>query len=147
VTDRALSSRKKEAGSCLPSAFGLLADNSSVASSNSSESEASEKTDRLGDLSPDDYSDSDVDSDEELPVESTQTSVLGSGSGLVNQVIITDNDSQATAPTGRVSKPLGLNQHKRKRLDDGDSRMFSIALKEHLRTNTDYSRQRYYRRG
>jgi hypothetical protein len=87
VTDRALSSRKNEAGSCLPSAFGLLADNSSVASSNSSESEASEKTDRLGDLSPDDYSNSDVDSDEELPVESTQTSVLGSGSGLVNQVI------------------------------------------------------------
>lgn len=147
MTDRASSSRKKEAGRCSPSAFGLPADNSSIASSNSSESEASEKTDQLGDLSPNDYSDSDVDSDEELLGGSTQTSVLGSGKGLVNQVIITDNDRKDKTPMGRIGKPLGLNQYKRKRLDDGDSGMFTIALKKDLKTNTDYSRRRYYHRG
>jgi hypothetical protein len=146
VTDGPPSSRRNKAAACLPSACGLLADSSSVASSNSSareESEASEKTDQLGDLSLNDYSDSEIDSDQELSVESTQTSVIQSGSGLVDQIIITANDSQATALTDRISKSLGLSQHKRKRLDDGDTGMFSIALKELLRTNTN--RSRYYR--
>ncbi|KFY80885.1 hypothetical protein V499_00295 [Pseudogymnoascus sp. VKM F-103] len=124
VTDGPPSSRTNKAAACLPLACGLLADSSSVASSNSSareESEASEKTDQLGDLSLYDYSDSEVDFDEELSVESTQTSVIESGSGLADQVIITANDSQATAPTDRISKSLRLSQHKRKRLDDGDT--------------------------
>lgn len=150
VTDEPTSSRNKKAAACLPPACGLLADSSSVASSNLSareESEASEKADRLGDLSSNDSSDSEVNSDEELSDESTQTGVIESGSRLVDQGTIIDNNSQATAPIYRISKSLGLNQHKRKRLDDGDTSMFSVASQEFLRTNTNGNRQSYHHRG
>ncbi|KFY32247.1 hypothetical protein V493_00380 [Pseudogymnoascus sp. VKM F-4281 (FW-2241)] len=133
VTGGPTSSCSKIAAACLPSACDLLADSSSVASSNSSareESEASRRTDQLGDLSLNDYSDSETSSEEELAAESTQTSVMESTSGLLDRGIIIDNDNQAVVPTNRISKSLGLNQHKRKRLDDGDSTDSAISSGE-----------------
>ncbi|OBT64126.1 hypothetical protein VE03_06286 [Pseudogymnoascus sp. 23342-1-I1] len=148
-TNEPTSSRSKKAAACLHLDCGLLADSSSVASSNSptrEEFEASEKTDQVRDLSPNDYSDSEVNSDEEeISVESTQTSVIESESRLVDQGIIIDNNSQATALKYRISKSLGPNQHKRKRLDDGDTNI-AIIVKDSNREGSSLVHRRTLRK-
>lgn len=92
------------------------------------ESEESESIDQVGDLPVNDYSNSEIDSDEESSAQSAQTSVVESGSGLVDEGITIAIDRQATVPRDKTSKSLGQNQHKRKRSDDGDTGMFSVAL-------------------